>query len=153
MAAGLALEARVLLGRLADGFLVAGLRARGVDLHVETALEAFDRQLQMDLALAAQQHLVGVAVVLQHQRGILLAELGDAGGELHLVLAVVRPDCQAEHRFRRLRPEEAGGRTEARLGTELAGPPDRPAPERTQLPGPRPPHPPVLATHSPTPDA
>src|SRR3546814_1645189 len=80
---------------LADGFLVAGLRARGVDLHVETALEAFDRQLQMDLALAAQQHLVGVAVVLQHQRGILLAELGDAGGELHLVLAVVRPDCQA----------------------------------------------------------
>src|SRR3546814_9157926 len=37
-------------------FLVAGLRARGVDLHVETALEAFDRQLQMDLALAAQQH-------------------------------------------------------------------------------------------------
>src|SRR3546814_12105233 len=68
MAAGLALEARVLLGRLADGFLVAGLRARGVDLHVETALEAFDPQLQMDLALAAPQHPVGVTVVLQTDR-------------------------------------------------------------------------------------
>src|SRR3546814_11442759 len=37
--AGLALEARVLLGRLADGFLVGGLRARGVDLHIEAALQ------------------------------------------------------------------------------------------------------------------
>src|SRR3546814_18783714 len=55
MAAGLALEARVLLGRLADGFLLAGLRARGLDLHVDTALEAFDRPLQLDLPPARSE--------------------------------------------------------------------------------------------------
>src|SRR3546814_8707860 len=36
--AGLALEARVLLGRLADGLLVGGLRARGVDLRLAELL-------------------------------------------------------------------------------------------------------------------
>src|SRR3546814_7100718 len=65
----------------------------------------------------------------------LLAELGEAGGELHLVLAVVRPDCQAEHRFRRLRPEEAGVGLNARLGQEIAGPHDVHAAERNQLAG------------------
>src|SRR3546814_12771171 len=79
----------------------------------------------------------------------LLAELGEAGGELHLVLAVVRPDCQAEHRFRRLRPEEAGVGLNARLGQEIAGPHDVHAAERNQPAGLRARRPLVLAAHQP----
>src|SRR3546814_3289623 len=79
----------------------------------------------------------------------LLSALGESGGELHLVLAVVRPDCQAEHRFRRLRPEEAGVGLNARLGQEIAGPHDVHAAERNQLAGLRARRLLVLAAHQP----
>ncbi len=49
----------------------------------------------MHLALAPQYHLVGFLIVIEPQRWILLHQLGDGAGELHLVLAVGNRDGKA----------------------------------------------------------
>ena len=80
-----------MLGRaLADRLLVGGLGLGHLDLDVVFALQALGRDLEVDLALAPDQHLVGVGVVLDRDRGVLLDQLGDAARQLDLVLAVER---------------------------------------------------------------
>ena len=57
----------------------------------------------MHLALAEQQHLMRVVVLLERQRRIVLHQLGERSRELDLVLAVLEHQPDAEHRLRRRR--------------------------------------------------
>ena len=56
----------------------------------------------MDLALPAQRHLVQFGVLLEMQRGIFLAQLGDGRGQLDLVLAVGGLDAERIDRHKLL---------------------------------------------------
>ena len=49
----------------------------------------------MNFALPRQDHVLGFGILLEHQRRIFLDQLGDGGGELDFVLAVLRCDRQA----------------------------------------------------------
>jgi len=59
------------------------------------ALQRFDRHLEVDFALPRQHHFLGLSVVLEHQAGIFLDQLGECRGNLDFVLAVARGDGQA----------------------------------------------------------
>ena len=133
VAAGLALETRVLLRAFADGLLVGGLGLRHLDRDVEFALQALGGDLQVDLALAPEQHLVGVRVVLHRDRAVLLDQLGDAAGQLDVVLPVERLDGEGEDGFGPIRPEHARIGHAPRRGQEIAGLGLLHAPERDHL--------------------
>ncbi len=51
-------------------------------------MQLLDGDLQMDLALPRQQHLLGGGILLERQGGIFLDQFGDGRGDLDLVLAV-----------------------------------------------------------------
>ena len=64
-------------------------------MHAELPVQALERHPEMHLALAPQYHLVGFLIVIEPQRRVLLHQLGDGAGELHLVLAVGDRDGKA----------------------------------------------------------
>ncbi len=120
MAAGLALEARMLLHLGADRLLVADLRPARLDRQVVAQLQPLQRDLQMDVALAVQQQFVGIGIVVEAERGILLRQLRQGRRQLHLVIAVLGIDRQRIQRRQRLRPFESARRLAAR-GQHIAG--------------------------------
>ena len=88
VAAGLALEAAMLGGRFADRFLVRHPRHMRLHLEVGLVRHAIEGDLQVQLPLAPDQHLLGVRVLLERQGGILFRQPADGAGELDLVAAV-----------------------------------------------------------------
>ena len=73
------------------------LKVNGIATIVKNAdviapLELLQRDLQVDLALAPQQQLVGVAGLLIGDRGVLLVHALQRAGELDLVVAVLGRD-------------------------------------------------------------
>ena len=103
VATGLPFVAAALRHRLADGFLVGHAGRMGVELDPVFAHHLFDRDLEVDFALAGQRHFVQFGVLLEHQRRLFLDQLGDGGGQLDLVLAVSGFDRQPVDRRQHLR--------------------------------------------------
>ena len=97
--AELAVAARLLLvpavhgDHLADRLAIGDGGLAGFDLHAEAVVEPFDRHSEMHLALAIELHFARFLVLDVAERGILLGELGERGGDAHLVLAVLDMDC------------------------------------------------------------
>ena len=60
-------------------------------------LEPVERHPQMNLALTPQDGLVGLAVGLDVQRGVLVGELGEGARQLDLVVAVGGRDRERVH--------------------------------------------------------
>ena len=75
----------------------------------------------MHLALAPQHHLVGLRIVHDGDRGILLGELVERLAELHVVLALLGRDRDGEHRRIRRRPWRARGCGLLARGQRVAG--------------------------------
>ena len=95
MAAGLPLEPPSLGRRLSDRFLVGNARPIGGNPEAVFVLQLVDRDPEMHLALAPEDELMGIGVLLIGNRGILVANLGERGGELDLVAAIGGIDRQA----------------------------------------------------------
>ncbi len=81
--------------------------------RLKRILQALEGDVQMHFALAVEQQLVGVGIVAEAERGIVLAELRQRRGELHLVVAVLDVDREAEERLQRFRPFVVAGRLAA----------------------------------------
>jgi hypothetical protein len=65
-----------------------------VELQPIFGSESFHGNLQMNLALAEQHHLMQLGVLLENERGILLAQFRNRRGQLHFVLAVCGSDSE-----------------------------------------------------------
>ena len=74
LAAGLADEAPVALGRAADGLAVGDLRLADVGRDLELADHAVDEHVEVQLAHAGDQRLAGLLVGLDAEGRVLLGE-------------------------------------------------------------------------------
>ena len=97
VAARLLLVAPALHDRLLDGLAIADARAPPLDRDAETVGEPFGRDPQMHLALPPHDHLVGLRIVDDDERRVLLDELVEGKAELDVVLALFRRDRDGEH--------------------------------------------------------
>ncbi len=107
--AELSVSARLLLVPAADRrpgpdrLLVGNVAPLPLDRDAILALQPFECDPQMHLALARQHDLMGVGVMVELQRRVLLDQLVQRRRQLHLVLAVLEAEPDAIHRLRRLR--------------------------------------------------
>ena len=101
MAARLLLVAAALGDRLADGLAIGDGRRLALDRDLVPAFQPLDDDAQMHLAMARKQGFAGILLVLHDDRGILLDQALQGGGKLDLVLALLRPERDREHRFGR----------------------------------------------------
>ncbi len=69
----------------ADGFAVRNLGGLEVDFGVVTLLEAADDGLDVGLACAGDEELIGLGVAEEANEQVLLHQLVDGGGELVFV--------------------------------------------------------------------
>src|SRR4029077_8904194 len=88
MTAGLPAMTAALRGALADGFLVRHARRARVDLETKLTEQFVDGDLEMNLALSDQRHLVQLGVLFEVERWVFFAQLGDRSCQLDLVLAI-----------------------------------------------------------------
>ena len=121
VAARLLLVAAMLGGRLADGLFVRHLRQPRLDLEIVSVAQPCQGDLKVDLALPPQQHLIGVGVLLEGERRVLLDEFGEGAGEPHLVGPFLGGDRQRVNRLERARPWHDTLRPLARGGEHVAG--------------------------------
>ena len=98
VASRLALVARMLRGACLDRLTIGDPWCLGVHGDIVAAGEPVDRDLEMHLALAAQQQLVRLGPHLEGERRILFDDLLQRARELHLVVAVACPEGLREHR-------------------------------------------------------
>ena len=119
VAAALPLEARMLLGPVPDRLLVGDRGGPAVDREVVAVAQAVHRDLQMDVALSPQHHLLGVGVLVELEGRVLLDELADGAGQFDVVGALFRGDRQAKDRLRPLGARQRVGL--ARRGQHDAG--------------------------------
>ena len=98
---------------------IGDARRHGIDRDVVAAGQLVDRDLQVHLALALEQQLVGLGAGLEGERGILLGDLVQCDRELDLVVAVLRG--QRLNEDRRIGPREVGDGNDAIAGDRLAG--------------------------------
>src|SRR5689334_1157630 len=98
MSAGLAFVARMLLAARLYGLAISDPRRCSLDGHIVAAGKLVDGDLEMHLALAAQQQFVCFPALLERQRGILLDNLVQRAGKLDLIVAVL--GCQGEPEYR-----------------------------------------------------
>ncbi len=96
MAARLLLVPAALSGRPADGLAVGHLGRRVHHLQAEPPAQAIERQVQVRLAAALDQGLLGIAP--DRQAPVLLDQLVERGGQAHVVLAVLGRDGHGEQR-------------------------------------------------------
>ena len=125
--AELAVAAGLLLVRALDAARRAGDRLAvgdphvlGVDVGAELAGQLLERDLQVGLAGALEQRLVGLVVALDHQRRVLVLEAVQGGGQPVLVGLGLGHD---RHGQRAARAARSGG-TDDRLalgGERVAG--------------------------------
>jgi len=113
----------MLLDPVADGLAVGDRRLRQGDVELEAGPQAFGDDPQMGVTLAPDRQLAQFRVVLDQERWILLRQLGQRAGELHLVVAVGDVQGAGEHRLRHLRPAQplvrhAAGRSEHVAGLD-----------------------------------
>ena len=104
MAAGLVLVAAMDLGGLGEGLAVGN--HGGVVLHVqaEAALEAVQGALEMHLALAPEDALLGLGILFDLEGGVLLAEALQGQRELHIVTALGGVQAEGQHGLHGLGP-------------------------------------------------
>jgi hypothetical protein len=101
-AAGLLLVPVVALGLGGDGLAVGDARRVGLDVDVELLGEPAHQHLEVQLAEAAHDGLVGGGVVLDVEAGVFGLELVQRVGELLLVAALGDVDGEPEQRHRAL---------------------------------------------------
>jgi hypothetical protein len=101
-AAGLLLVPVMALGLGGDGLAVGDARRVRLDVDVELLGEPAHQHLQVQLAEAAHDGLVGRGVVLDVEAGVFGLELVQRVGELLLVAALGDVDGQPEQRHRAL---------------------------------------------------
>src|SRR5471032_2116271 len=94
--------AAALCRALADRLLVRNTWHVSVDLEPVFAQQLFHGDLEMDFALSDQRHFVQLGILLEIERGILLAQLGDRRRQLDFVLAVRGFDGEAINRYKML---------------------------------------------------
>ena len=92
MAAGLLLVTAVGLERLANLLAVGDAGGAELDLDAELALELAAQHVQVDVAGAGDDHLLGLGVVRDGEGAVLLAEAGEALGDLVLLALRLRGD-------------------------------------------------------------
>ena len=102
MPAGLLLVACADLGPRSDRLFVADAALLAQNIYAELAHQAFERHAQMHLALAVQQNLMHLGVVLERQRWVFIDEFAGGGRQLHLVLAILEPETDCQHGLGRL---------------------------------------------------
>src|SRR2546425_365437 len=99
MAAGLALESVVDLGRLANRLAVGDAWAAGPHRSAELALEPFDEHVHVGVAHSGQNRLAG-AVLTVHARARLLLEHALQGlAELVEICLALRLDAHLQRRL------------------------------------------------------
>ena len=129
-AAGLAHEAPVALGGLADRLAVGHLRLADVGGDLELAHHAVDEHVEVQLAHAGDERLAGLLVVVDAERRILLGEPLEGDAELVLVGLRLGLDGDLDdrlgegHRLEDDRVLRIGQRV-ARVGLLQARPPPR----------------------------
>ena len=96
--AGLFLVPAALHDAFADGLAIADARRAPLDGDAVAVAQALGGDAQMHLALAPQHHFVGLGIVHDGDRGILLGKLVQRLAELHVVLALLGRDRDREHR-------------------------------------------------------
>ena len=98
VAAGLFLVAAALHDAFADGLAVADARRAPLDGDAEAIAQPLGGDAQMHLALAPQHDFVGLGIVHDGDRGILLGQLVQRQAELDVVLALLGRDRDRQHR-------------------------------------------------------
>ena len=93
----------------ADGLLVGDLRGLHLHVHPELPPELLDGHLEMDLAHAGQDHLLGLFVENELQRRVLVEYLVDADAHLVLVAPGLGLDGVGHHRVREFRELQDDG--------------------------------------------
>ncbi len=83
VAARLPLVTAMLPGGLLDRLFIRHARHMRGDFEAVFAGEFFDRDFQMDFALARERHLLQFGVLLEMQGRVFLLQFVDGGGELH----------------------------------------------------------------------
>ena len=91
-AAGLLLVGVAVVDGLGDGFAVGDLWGTDGDLDLVGALEDVDLDIEVELAHAFENHLVGFLVGLDAEGGVFLDHFADSVGELFSVGLVLRSD-------------------------------------------------------------
>ena len=89
-AAGLLLVAIHPFGAGLDGFAVGDFRLAGFHFHLVAAFEPLADDLQVQLAHAGDDHLLGLRVEIAAERGVFLANLLQRTGKLAFVAAALR---------------------------------------------------------------
>ena len=94
-----------------DGLAVGDARRLEEHLDAEAALELGDRDLDVQLALAGEQQLVGLRIALVADGAVLFLEPVHRGADLVFVAAALRLDGVRQHRLgeRDRREGDAGG--------------------------------------------
>ena len=100
VAAGLLLVAAVALGRGLDRLPVRDLRLLEVDLDLVALAQAGDDDLDVELAHAREQHLVGLRVARDAQHRVLLQQPLQRGRDLVVVAARLGLDREGGGRLR-----------------------------------------------------
>ena len=100
VAAGLLLVAAVALGRALDRLAVRDLRLLEVDLDLVALAQAAHHHLDVQLAHAREQHLVGLRVARDAQHRVLLEQPVQRGRDLVVVAARLGLDREGGGRLR-----------------------------------------------------
>ena len=110
VAAGLLLVAAVRLGRRLDRLAIRDARRLEVDVDAEAPLQFRDRHLDVELALAVEQQLLGLRIAAVADRRILFLEAVHRRADLVLVAAALRLDRVGQDRLgkRRRRSRSIG---------------------------------------------
>ena len=101
-AAGLLLVPVVRLGLAGDRLQVGDVRDVGVDVELVAVLEPVLDHVEVQLAHARDDQLVRLGVAAEGEGRVLVGDLGQADGDLRLVLAGLRLDGAGDHRRREL---------------------------------------------------
>ncbi len=105
---GLLLVGVAVVDRLGDGFAVGDLRRADVDLDLVGALEDVDLDVEVELAHALEDHLVGFLVGLDAEGRIFLDHLADGVAELFGVGLVLGRDGDGDDGIREHHRLEGG---------------------------------------------
>ena len=99
VAAGLLLVAAVRFRGRLDRLAIRDARRLQVDVDAEPALQLGDRHLDVQLALAGEQQLLGLRIAAVADRRILFLEPVHRRADLVLVAAALRLDRVGQHRL------------------------------------------------------
>ncbi len=103
------------LGAALDRLLVGDARGQHVHVDVVLALHALHHHLDVELAHAGDQELLGLGIVVVVERRVFLGHAVERGGDLVLVAARLRLDREGDGR---LRERDAGQDDGLRLVAE-----------------------------------